>query len=87
MNNTRSFSVKFIKKYRIAEDTLALQFEKPRNFQFTPGQFVRITLINPKETDERSNSRSFSIASAPHEKQLLFALLLFLIDIFLNEQV
>src|SRR5207244_8625029 len=57
----------------VAERTMALRFEKPANFQFTPGQFLDITLLNPRETDSEGNARGFSIASAPHENFIMVA--------------
>ena len=57
----------------MAEGTMAFYFEKPAGFQFKPGQFANLTLLNPPETDAEGNVRTFSIASAPHEEQLMFA--------------
>lgn len=58
---------------KIAEGTMAFHFEKPAGFQFKPGQYADLTLINPAETDSEGNVRTFSIASAPYEGELLFA--------------
>jgi ferredoxin-NADP reductase len=52
---------------------MAFHFEKPIDFQFTPGQFADLTLIDPPENDAEGNTRTFSIASAPHEEGLMFA--------------
>lgn len=60
-------------KTEVAEGTMAFLFEKPKDFQFEPGQFVDLTLIDPPENDAEGSSRSFSIASAPHEEDLMFA--------------
>jgi ferredoxin-NADP reductase len=57
----------------IAEGTMALHLEKPSGFEFRPGQSIDLTLINPPESDSQGNSRAFSIASAPCEKDLLIA--------------
>lgn len=57
----------------VAEGTMAFHFEKPAGFQFKPGQYADLTLINPAETDSEGNVRTFSIASAPYEDELLFA--------------
>ena len=57
----------------VAESTMAFHFEKPAGFQFKPGQYVDLTLINPAETDSEGNIRTLSIASAPYEVELLFA--------------
>lgn len=52
---------------------MAFYFEKPSGFQFKPGQFADLTLLNPPETDAEGNVRTFSIASAPFEPDLIFA--------------
>jgi ferredoxin-NADP reductase len=52
---------------------MAFQFEKPMGFDFKTGQSVDLTLMNPPETDSEGNTRTFSIASAPFENQLVFA--------------
>jgi ferredoxin-NADP reductase len=52
---------------------MAFRFEKPAGFDFKPGQSADLTLFNPPETDSEGNTRTFSIASAPFEEQLMFA--------------
>ena len=52
---------------------MAFYLEKPDSFNFIAGQYMTVTLINPPETDDEGNSRFLSIASAPHEKYLMFA--------------
>jgi ferredoxin-NADP reductase len=52
---------------------MAFRFEKPSGFDFKPGQSADLTLFNPPETDSEGNTRTFSIASAPFEEQLMFA--------------
>jgi ferredoxin-NADP reductase len=62
------YVVRLVDKKAIAKDTSSFEFEKPDGFKYKPGQFVLVKLIDPPKTDKRGNSRSFSIASAPHEK-------------------
>jgi ferredoxin-NADP reductase len=57
----------------IADQTMAFRFKKPNSFQFTPGQFIDITLINPSQTDAEGNTRGFSIASTPYEDFIMVA--------------
>src|SRR5215510_7163673 len=57
----------------VPEGTMALHFETPAGFYFKPGQSADLTLPNPSETDAEGNVRTFSIASAPFEDQLMFA--------------
>ena len=52
---------------------MAFYLEKPDSFNFIAGQYMTVTLINPPETDDEGNSAFLSIASAPHEKYLMFA--------------
>jgi ferredoxin-NADP reductase len=65
--------VRLKKKEDVAEGTMAFHFEKPSGFQFKPGQFANLTLLDPPETDAEGNVRTFSIASAPFEADLMFA--------------
>lgn len=68
-----SNTVKLRQVREVAEDTLALYLEKPDGFTFKPGQFVECKLIDPSETDEEGNGRALSLASAPHEPDLMVA--------------
>lgn len=68
-----SHRVKLLRREEVAEGTIAFSFEKPEGFRFTAGQFARFTLIAPPETDDEGDSRTFSIASAPHEADLMIA--------------
>lgn len=52
---------------------MAFHFEKPEGFTFRSGQYINLILINPTETDAKGNSRNFSLASAPHEPDLMIA--------------
>ncbi len=72
--NIVSFEVALNGKKQIAEGTYAFSFEKPKEFQFRAGQHVRMTLINPLVTDQEGNSRFFSMASTPQEKDLVIAM-------------
>src|SRR5262249_38813508 len=53
--------------------TMAFHLEKPPGFQFKAGQYMNVTLVDPPETDAEGNTRSFSIASAPFEADLVVA--------------
>ena len=61
------YLLKLKKKEEIARDTLALYFERPVRFSYTAGQSMRLIF---KDIDE---SKTFSIANAPHENELFFA--------------
>jgi ferredoxin-NADP reductase len=57
----------------VAVRTLAFEITRPAGFQFKAGQAADLTWVNPPETDSEGNTRTFSIASAPDDQQLLFA--------------
>lgn len=65
------FKTTLINQKEVASGTMAFSFEKPADFTFKAGQYLKITLINPPETDAEGNSRLFSITSAPHEKDIM----------------
>src|SRR5580700_8454238 len=54
--------------------TTAFYFEKPEEFKYQPGQFFNFTLLKPNGTDLDGNTRALSIASAPHERNLMVAM-------------
>jgi ferredoxin-NADP reductase len=68
-----TYKVKLKRREEVAEGTGAFYFEKPEGFQFKAGQFLRFSLIDPPETDAEGNSRSFTVASAPYEEDLMIA--------------
>ena len=55
----------------VAEQTIAFRFERPADWTFKAGQFIDMTLLDPSQTDAEGNTRGFSIASGPHEKDLM----------------
>jgi ferredoxin-NADP reductase len=71
--NWPTFLTKLTNRREVAERTMAFCFDKPATFKFTPGQFLDITLLNPRDTDSEGNARGFSIASAPYEDFIMVA--------------
>jgi len=69
-----TYKVKLKHREEVAESTTAFYFEKPSGFDFRPGQFCNVALLDPPETDAKGNARSFSIASAPYEEDLMMAM-------------
>ncbi|MGA3128811.1 MAG: hypothetical protein ABSD13_19115 [Candidatus Korobacteraceae bacterium] len=61
-----------MRREEVAEGTMAFHFEKPSGFSFRAGQFADVTLTDPVETDAKGNTRTFSIASPPFAKELVF---------------
>jgi ferredoxin-NADP reductase len=68
-----AYASRLLNRVEVAEGTITFHFEKPTGFDFKPGQSADLTLPNPLETDAEGNVRTFSIASAPFEDQLMFA--------------
>jgi ferredoxin-NADP reductase len=68
-----TYEIQVIGRKDVAVGTTAFTFEKPPGFSFKAGQFMRLTLIDPPETDSEGNARTFSIASAPCEDSLMIA--------------
>src|ERR1700736_5731570 len=66
------YQSKLLSRVEVAEGTMAFHFEKPSEFDFKPAQSADLKLSNPPETASEGNTRTFSIASAPFENQLMF---------------
>lgn len=66
-----NFTLKLKNRKIVADDTMALFFEKPKDFTFKPGQFGDFSLPNPPETDGEGNGRAFTIASPPSSDQIM----------------
>lgn len=66
-----TFRTKLLRQQVVAEGTAAFHFAKPSGFQFRAGQFVDVTLIDPPETDAAGSTRTFTLASAPFENELM----------------
>lgn len=50
---------------------MAFEFQKAPDWTFIAGQYIRVTLSNPPETDGEGNKRWFSVASAPYEETIM----------------
>ncbi len=68
-----AYTVKLKNRRQVAEGTMAFYFDKPAGFEFAGGQSIDLTLIEPPQTDPEGNTRAFSLASAPHEPDLVVA--------------
>jgi ferredoxin-NADP reductase len=67
------FETTLIGSTTVAEGTMAFRFARPAELKFEAGQSLNVSLIDPPETDAKGNARTFSIVSAPHETELVFA--------------
>jgi ferredoxin-NADP reductase len=68
-----TFETVFLSREEIAEGTMAFRFERPAGFDFQAGQSINLGLIDPPETDAKGNRRTFSVASAPFEDEIMIA--------------
>ena len=70
----QNYTLTLKSKSEVADQTVAFVFEKPQDFMFHAGQYVVMTLPELTFPDNRRGIRSFSIASAPYEDTLTFAM-------------
>lgn len=65
---------KILAREEVAQGTMAFHLAKPAGFDFRPGQAFEIQLpgATPGESKDEQ-SHAFSIVSAPHESELVFA--------------
>lgn len=63
--------IKLLKKKKEGKDIKSFIFEKPKGFNFKPGQFIYLTLPKLFFDDQRGNTRHFTIASSPTEEYLM----------------
>ncbi len=73
LGNLSMARVKLKNRAEVAQGTVAFYLQKPPGFAFEAGQFLDVTLIDPPETDDQGSTRAFTIASAPHEEDLMVA--------------
>jgi len=55
----------------VAEGTMAFQFEKPKHFVFTAGQYIDLTLSGSQPGLPSGLTHTFSIASSPSDEELV----------------
>lgn len=65
--------IRLMGRETVAEGTMAFRFSKPSAFRHQAGQWLLMTLINPPVTDGEGDARTFTIASAPHEAEVMIA--------------
>lgn len=69
-----TYTIRLKEKREVADRTMAFVFDKPEDFSFQAGQYVVMTLPKLAFPDDRRGMRSLSIASAPYEDHLMFAM-------------
>lgn len=69
------FDSHLIRRELIADATMAFHFAKPDGYRYQPGQSFQLTLVDPAPAEDgRGATREFTIASAPHEDELMIAM-------------
>ncbi|PIQ76628.1 hypothetical protein COU78_04525 [Candidatus Peregrinibacteria bacterium CG10_big_fil_rev_8_21_14_0_10_49_24] len=68
---TPEYHITCIKNVLIAKDVYEIHCEKPEGFLYEAGQFILFDVPLP-ENPQDIQTRAYSIASAPHEENLLF---------------
>jgi ferredoxin-NADP reductase len=66
-----AYRTSLIGRTRVADGTMAFQFERPKHFHFKPGQYVYLTIPDPEDGAESRITHAFSIASSPLSRDLL----------------
>ncbi|HXV29100.1 MAG TPA: FAD-dependent oxidoreductase [Sinorhizobium sp.] len=68
-----SYKTNLVGKEEVARGTVAFRLKKPEGFTYAAGQAIYVTLPGQKESDSKGRVRTFSIASAPQEPELVIA--------------
>ena len=64
------YQLTLVDRQRIARDTMAFLFDtNGANFEFRAGQHADFVSTHPCMGSESDNSRTFSLASAPNDKE------------------
>jgi ferredoxin-NADP reductase len=71
MTFATSVHTRLQKSEHVAEGTMAFHFAKPAGFEYQAGQSIDMTLLSPPETDAEGNTRTFTLASAPFDSDLM----------------
>ncbi len=67
------YETRLVRREAIAEGTMAFYFERPEGFIYRAGQRAQFSLVDVREFDGFGSTRTFTLASAPHEPELMIA--------------
>jgi hypothetical protein len=65
------YQTSLLGRSRVADGTMAFQFEKPKHFNFKPGQYIELTISDPENEISSPITHTFLIASSPLSQDLL----------------
>lgn len=76
MMDPDSFTIRLLARTPIAQDTVAFAMERPAGFDFEAGQYISVQLADFQAPEDGSDDgeRMLSIASAPHDPELVVAM-------------
>jgi ferredoxin-NADP reductase len=67
------YDTRLLRRETIAEGTMAFYFERPEGFDYLAGQRTVLSLLGVRDFDGYGSTRTFTLASAPHEPELMIA--------------
>ena len=67
------YKTRILARDEVANGTMAFHLEKPAGFEFKPGQAMDVILPGAAAPDSPDARHAFSIVTAPHENELMFA--------------
>jgi ferredoxin-NADP reductase len=73
LQRTGSRDLKLMAREVVADDTAAFRFTKPAGFNYRAGQNIALNLLDQAGSDAKRRSRTFTLASAPDENDLMIA--------------
>ena len=73
MSENTTITTTLLRKEDLAEGTMAFYLQKPGDFTYISGQHATFRIINPSETDEEGDSRTFSFITTPDQNDMGFA--------------
>ena len=66
------YQTSLLGRTRVADGTMAFQFEKPKHFSFKSGQYIELTMRDPGDGVKSRITHTFSITSSPLSQDLPF---------------
>lgn len=69
MQNASKLELELVKKEKASKDAYSFYFNKPLDFTFIPGQYIKL-FLDIKNPDDRGSSRYFTISSSPTDEYI-----------------
>lgn len=65
------YQTSLLGRKKVADGTMVFQFDKPKHFDFKPGQYIDLTIPDPEDRTASCITHTFSIASSPLTRDLV----------------